>query len=316
MREDPHSDEEPFETRAKDVVAVVVSYNPGVEFEPLLVSLAEQCGAVVVVDNASAAEPIEMIRRTCRSVGARLIENERNLGIAAAQNQGIRRARELGAGFVLLSDDDSTPPRGMTGRLRQAFRTGAGRTRLAAVGPRVGQRSEQGADDLVYVDRGWGPKRATEDELEHPLLPVAFLIASGCMISMSALDRIGLMNEDFFIDHVDLEWGLRARRAGYELAVLSDCRMEHRLGDETVKVPGRAQVVHLHGPIRNYYLVRNTIALQRSGLMTWGWTLGYAVWLAKYAGFNMLVPADRGERVRRILKGFSDGLLGRSGPFR
>lgn len=298
-----------------EVAAVVVTYHPEPAGAALIAELARQCQWVVVVDNGSTQAKLAPIRAACQAAGAQLITNGANLGIAAAQNLGIAAARAAGARWVLLSDDDSAPSPGMVTALLAAFAAAQARPErpTAAIGPLVGEERE-GRDQLVYVSRRWGPRRATPAELEQPLLTVAFLIASGCLISMEALDRIGGMNEAMFIDHVDLEWGLRARREGYELVVDTRTRMAHSLGDEVVRLPGRSQPVHVHGPVRNYYLARNTIALVTSGLLPVAWRLGYLVWLGKYAAFNALLVNKRPQRAYALLQGVAHGLRGRLGP--
>ena len=220
--------------------AVVVTYEPG-PLGGLLEALAPQCDAVLVVDNGSAAPGLGRAREACAAHGARLIELGENLGIAAAQNRGIAAAREQGAQYVLLSDQDSIPSPTMVAQLLEAIEEDG---RIAAVGPLPAEERE-GADELVYVDRGWSPKRATKAELARPRLEVAFLIASGCLVRMRALEEIGPMREDLFIDHVDLEWGVRARRAGWRLVAVPAARLAHSLGDEVVRLPGRAQPIHV-----------------------------------------------------------------------
>lgn len=265
---------------------------------------------MIVVDNGSRADELRRLEEWCRATGADLVPLGRNVGIGAAQNLGIERAKAQGARFVLLSDDDSEPPADMVSTLLDGFRaaTRCGR-RVAAVGPLVGE-SKPGGDQLVYVSRRWGPRRATSEELSRPLLPVAFLIASGCLIDLRSLEHVGCMDPGLFIDHVDLEWGLRARRAGYELLVVTAARMSHSLGDETVHLAGRAQPVHVHQPVRNYYLVRNTILLIRSRTLGLPWSVGYVMWLAKYSAFNVLLADRRGERLRMVCRGAVDGLHG------
>ncbi|BDA63687.1 glycosyltransferase family 2 protein [Actinomyces capricornis] len=306
---------------ANAVAAVVITYHPDAAAPALIEELARQCQWVVVVDNGSTGAETEPIGRACERTGAQLVANGENLGIAAAQNIGIARARDLGARWVLLSDDDSEPRPGMVVSLLEAFAAGSHSSPsgtpkprpTAAVGPLVGEERE-GRDQLVYVPRRWGPRRATPQELDQPLLSVAFLVASGCLISMEALDRVGGMNEDLFIDHVDLEWGLRARREGYELYVATRTTMAHSLGDSVVRLPGRAQPIHVHAPVRNYYLARNTIALIGSGLLPMAWRVGYLVWMAKYAAFNALLAPPRRQRARALAQGIAHGLRGRLGP--
>lgn len=296
------------------VWAVVVTYRPGDEVDALLEALAQQCEGTVVVDNGSASESLERLRSLCDETASKLIDLGRNTGIATAQNVGIACARDHGAQFVLLSDDDSAPNPGMVDVLREGIEDERSRgRRVAAVGPLIRER-RPGGDVLAYVARRWGPRRATADELRSPALAVAFLLASGCLVDVEALDVIGGMNDALFIDHVDLEWGLRARRKGYELLVLTEALMDHSLGDATVMLPGREQPVHVHGPIRCYFLMRNTVALIRSGLMPPAWNAGYVIWMMKYAAFNTVIAPQRRRRWRTLARGTLDGMRGRSGP--
>ena len=90
-----------------------------------------------------------------------------------------------------------------------------------------------------------------------------------------------------------------------------------------VLLPGRSQPIHVHSPIRNYYLTRNTLWLSRqSGLAPTKWRARYVWWLAKYIGFNAVVPDVVGKSVDRtaalerwhmLAKGVRDGLRGRMG---
>ncbi|TRW43597.1 glycosyltransferase family 2 protein [Georgenia yuyongxinii] len=297
------------------VVAVVVTYRPDLALTvPLLRALADQCAHVVVVDNGSAQDARDGLAAVCAEVGAELLPLGHNAGIARAQNVGTDRARELGADLVLFSDQDSLPAPDMVSRLRDGWARAASRgVRVGAVGP-VSSDTRSTTEQMVYVARRWGPRRARPEEAHDGLVEAAFLIASGCLIDVAALDEVGGMNEAWFIDHVDLEWGLRARRAGLRLYAVPDAHLDHELGDRLTKLPGRAQEVHVHSPVRTYYLARNTVLLIRSGLMTPAWRLGYAVWLAKYVAFNALLAAPRRRRIALMARGLRDGVTGRTGP--
>lgn len=291
------------------IVAVVVTYGPDEGTARLLRALAPQVERIVVVDNGSSDAALAAIDRAIEEAGAQLIALDENTGIAHAQNVGILRAKALGATHVLLSDQDSLPAPDMVARLRDRLEAAPG---AGAVGPYIAE-NKPGGDELVYVDRRWGPRRASADELARPTVDAAFLLASGCLIPMAVLGEVGPMNAKYFIDHVDLEWCLRARKAGYRVVVDTGARLDHSLGDKTVNLPGRAQPVHLHGPIRCYYLARNTIFMMRSGLLPWAWRVGYAVWLAKFVAFHSLLADRRRVRIRELAAGIRDGLLGRGG---
>ena len=294
------------------VVAVAVTYHPDVaDFSRLLGALRPQVAAVVVVDNGSpdTAELAALLGDDDVFVplGA-------NRGIAAAQNAGIEHALRLGATHVLLSDDDSLPAQDMVARLVAAIRSPEPPARVAAVGP-VTIDPRTGTAPLVFTDQRTGPRRI-------PVLPttdgaqvdVAFLIASGCLIDVAALREVGSMNADLFIDHVDLEWGVRARRAGWSLRVAVGAELTHSLGDGTRPVPWRSRAVHIQAPVRNYYMVRNTVWLIRGRLLPAAWRRGYFWWITRYVGYYVLAVRPRWQRTRLMAAGLVDGLRGRLGP--
>lgn len=297
------------------VAAIVVTFRPDIEpARALIRALGPQVSHLVVVDNGSPEEAVAVLRREVASIaGADLIALNANQGIATAQNIGIAWARGRGAGLVLLSDQDSIPAPDMVTRLMAGLEQASRRsTPVAAVGPVTVDGRTDGAT-LLFEARRWGPRRAPVPDSDGSLVPVAFLIASGCLITMDALDDVGPMNDAWFIDHIDLEWGLRASRAGYALYGVSGAHLGHHLGDRTITLPGRARAVHIHSPARNYYMARNTLLLMRSGLLPRPWWWGYLFWILKYAAFYTAVVRPRGDRLRLLVRGVVDGLAGRTG---
>ncbi len=330
----------------ESVIAVVVTFNPDlVKLELLLQNILSQVDKICIVDNDSKNH--SSLIKKCSIFANQLFTLEDNLGIAAAQNIGIRWALGQGASFILLLDQDSIPPTEMVATLRQIL---AENPKYAAVGPiPVDERATKNSFDLqiagsplVYSFTIWGPKRRCIPQ-PGELQKVPFLLSSGTLVSVPALAQIGLMDEFLFIDHVDLVWGLRANQAGYSVVVTGDVQMSHELGEAIVGLPGILssifrREIHLHSPERNYYLTRNTIFLLSSPWLSLTWKIGYLVWLCKYMSFYILaVPgepnlkeigsnvsdldrnhsfAGRTARTRAIAQAILDGLSGQSGKYK
>lgn len=293
-------------------MAVVVTYHPdsGKLFE-LLSALAPQVTSIVIVDNGSDARVLDSVLGTCLNE-VELIFLERNLGIAAAQNIGISRAKEMQAEYVLLSDQDSVPDHLMVHELlKAAEKISVEQGQPACFGPRYLDSRQKNPPPFLRI-RGFKLERcicATEDSI----VPVDYLIASGCLIPMSVLERVGGMREDFFIDYVDIEWGLRARRLGYQSYGVCAAKMAHTLGDEPVNFFGKN--IPLHSPLRHYYHFRNAVALYKEGWVPGNWKMvdGWRLCL-KYVFYSLFVKS-RVEQWRMMTIGVWHGLRGRAGKF-
>jgi rhamnosyltransferase len=110
-------------------------------------------------------------------------------------------------------DDDSLPAPDMVPRLLAAL---AAHPQAAAVGAcHVDPRRETGRTPFSVV--AGGRLRWLECSDLRQVWEVDHVIASGCLIPATALQAVGWMREDFFIDWVDTEWCLRARDRGYRI---------------------------------------------------------------------------------------------------
>lgn len=297
---------------ASTVAAVIVTYQPEEHaIAALLDALLDQVDSTILIDNGSGANEVSWLRELSHSKLSAIFL-EQNLGLAAAQNLGIDQARSLGAEFVLFSDQDSLPAPDMVQRLLSVARARlAEGCRLAAVGPRYFDAHQQSLRPFVRV-RGLQVQRLDCQHADQ-IIEVDHLISSGSLIPMSALDAIGEMREELFIDYVDTEWSLRAWRMGFRSFGVCNASMRHGLGDRPYRLFGR--YVPIHSPARHYYLFRNTIWLYRQGWIPWTWKLATARRVVLVFLFFAILSNERLSHVRMMLRGLKDGFLGRMGRY-
>ena len=223
-------------------------------------------------------------------------------------------ARERGAEFVLLLDDDSVPTPGMVEELIAACR---GRSReegalpVAAVGPRV--QDSRDPQDYPFIRLGWTHNQHVRcGETPGEVIACDFLISSGSLVPMEAFATVGEFDEGLFIDSVDLEWCCRARNRGFVLYGVCSARLDHRLGDRRQAVLNVLELV-VHSPERVYYMTRNRFLLYRRSYMPLKWKLkDFLRWMAKFSATLLLIP-PRIEYARMTLRAVRDALAGRSG---
>jgi rhamnosyltransferase len=294
--------------------AVIVTYFPqAAQLRALFDAVCPQVDYVVLVDNTPDAQTGARLGRFA-SERCDVIVNGDNLGLAAAQNLGIERARERGCDHVLLLDQDSLPAPQMVCRLRLALRRlQANGMRIAAVGPRWHDRHS--GHDAPFVRVGVGRLRKLRcTEGAHEPIECDTLVASGCLIPLASLDAIGPMDDRLFIDQVDVEWGLRAQARGYRLYGVCDAVLMHGIGEAAVRVWfARGRRVPVHSPVRDYYLVRNAITVFFRRPAPWRWRVLQAIRLPVLVLVLIVQMPPRAVRLRMILRGFVDAVRGRLG---
>jgi rhamnosyltransferase len=292
------------------ILAVVVTYQPDIDLiAKVLHAVAPQVDRIAIVDNGS--ENVEELL-TLVGGGVDLRRNVENLGIAAAQNQGVDLARSGGFSHVLLLDQDTIlGPAVVADLSRQLEALRVSGQQVAAIGPAYHEINSQ-RHTRAYRASGLRIQRIPLDEQRDPVA-TDFIIASGSLIPIEVLDKVGGFDDAFFIDLVDTEWCLRAQSAGYTSFISPKASVDHRLGAGTLHVGPRQ--IALHVPIRNYYWVRNAIWLARRRYTPPAWRLYFISRSLAFLAIYPIVAAQRGARLRLICQGIRDGLLGRLGPY-
>jgi rhamnosyltransferase len=294
----------------KIVFAVVVTFRP--EIKPLvrlLDLIAEQVQLVIVVDNGSDISLAQAITVNDRK-GLSFLPLGENYGIAEAQNRGILQARQQGATHVILFDQDSAPSSHMVRDLMAcAEDLESGGAKIASVGPCYRDERQNNPPPFIRIENLRVHRCRTPEN--GNAVRVDYLIASGCLISMAALDKVGLMDSRLFIDYVDIEWGLRARQYGFTNIGCFGAMMEHSLGDEPIRFLGVAYPAR--SPLRHYYMFRNAIHLYKMRHVPAQWKFVDAYRLLFKFVFYGLFARPRLEHCKMMGLGLWHGLIGKAG---
>lgn len=291
------------------IVAVIVSYKPDATLDRVLDAALEQAGQVVLVDNGSGAEVQDRLAARARDdQRLTLIANSGNVGLAAAQNQGLAAALAAGADWILLLDDDSVPGDGMVAAMLAAWQPLADRRRVALLTPRLTDPEGTLRPRLLTA-------RGRFDLARTPLVPGSvvrdgvFAIASGSLIRARVLEVAGRMDARFFIDYVDVEFSLRLRRAGFEIVGVGDAVLQHRLGEvHTSRLLGREKTLSTHDAWRRRLIHRNRVRVwRRHGSVCLGW-LAFDVTAALYDVWKAIAwEHDKAAKLAAIVKGQLEG---------
>ena len=310
-------------TPAVDVV--IVSWNVRDELLACLDSLWASTGVglrVTVVDNNSRDGSADAV--AAAFPGAVLLRNPTNEGFARAVNRGLRRGT---APSVLLLNPDTRLPAAAIARLCHHLDRLPGH---AAVAPRlVGEDGTPQHSVYPYPSLGLSLLLATGAQRLLPSSRRAALLLEGdwrsdadrdvpwavgaCLLARrSVLERVGPLDEGFFVYAEDLEWCHRATRAGHPVRFVPDVTVVHL---------GNRSGAQRYGDDRTAAWLRNTIRFGRRNRGR-AWTAAYVVvngaaTVSRYAvasaRMRVRPSAEAADRLR-LWRGHARFYLGRSRP--
>jgi rhamnosyltransferase len=286
--------------------AVVVTYYPEEAELRRLVNTLRECSArVILVDNTPQG-PSPVV--TALAGDIELIDMHGNAGIAAAQNAGIRAALAQGAEVLAFFDQDSMPDQKLLPSLVAAL--GLPPRGIAAP---VCIDVRTGAEYPPYRFNRWGWARPTPAAGLSMPLEVDLVISSGSVAAVEVFSRVGLMDEDFFIDYVDLEWCIRCRKVGISIRVLPSVTMPHAIGIQVIETGPLTTFVH--NPMRCYYRLRNALLLIRLRHVPRLYVLHEVTAALLHHLLQWRQSPDPGQHARFGWRGLVDGLRGVRGKF-
>jgi rhamnosyltransferase len=230
--------------------AIIVAYYPKSDHLSRNCAVLSRSANVIIVDNTPNGTEVE-----CPDC-FKWISNRDNLGIATAQNIGIRCALTFGAERVAFFDQDSEISEDLLPVLLESLI----RNKCKMVVP-VCEDSRTKVESPSYKLNkiGWPYPIFS---LKSPIIvKVDLAISSGSLITVGVFKEVGLMDDALFIDYVDFEWCMRLRHHGISIFVEPAAVMTQTIGDYYIEVLKWRTV--LHSAQRSYYRVRNAFLLFR-----------------------------------------------------
>jgi GT2 family glycosyltransferase len=222
--------------RPPTVSVIIVNWNTRELLRACLDSLPWDSERVrieaIVVDNASEDGSATMVAEQFPQ--ARVLRNRENVGFVRANNQGLRAA--TGEFLFMLNSDTEVRP----GAIERLVEVLAADERIGAVGPRLlnpDGTPQSNAAPFPSVIHRFLPARY-ESRYQHDLerrvqespdhvAPVAWLAGAALMTRRDVLERVGPLDERYFMWYDDIDWCQKLRAAGYERVFVADAVVAH-----------------------------------------------------------------------------------------
>lgn len=242
-----------------DVSTIIVNWNTKDILRNCLDSIYTQAAnsvefEVIVVDNASNDDSVQMVEKEFPQV--LLIQNPENRGFAAANNQGARVSKGR---YVLLLNPDTIV---LDNAIAKVVSFADMRKDIAVVGCRV-----------LNIDHTLQPTCFMYPSILNMLLSSCYLyklfpksrffgrermswwdrsdvrevdVVTGCflLVRREAMDRVGLLDERFFIYGEETDWCYRFKKAGYKVVYMPFAEIIHLGGESTKQVATRMMLLN------------------------------------------------------------------------
>ena len=240
------------------VTIIVLQYNNSQDTIRCLNSVKEldyPDYTTTVVDNASDVKDFNNIRffvESLQNTRFDLISSDKNLGYAGGNNLGVKQALENSADYIFILNPDTTVEQNALTELIEAVKSNP---KIGIIGLAIdegnhtiyGGKIEWLKPELTHINKIHGNFYTTVLKL-----PRENYIPGACMlIKRDVVKKIGLLDERYLLYFEDADYCVRARNAGYELAITPEIIAKHSVSASTSNL-GSALLLRYH--FRNAHL--------------------------------------------------------------
>lgn len=258
--------------------SIIVTYNPISSDLHTLLKSHPAWVKIIIVDNSTEVESRMEVRQFANTYNAKLLGENGNIGIGAAQNLGVAWAISEKYDFVFFFDDDSAPQDDFFVTMVKASK----RANLY--------------DFTCGLQYSQNVKSAERLAKRH------LLMSSGTLCSLKIFDEIGGFDARLFMNYVDYEFGWRAKRyTCSKIRISEESVFRHKLGEGDViglKIPScDAQFFHW----------RNTIYLMKFKHVPLLWKISRVIKLPIKTILLLFLSKNVFRRLHKILHGIACG---------
>ncbi len=224
---------------------------------------------IIVVDNGSNDGSVEAIRSVYPDIT--LIDTGANLGFTGGNNIGIQYALDHGADYIMLLNNDTIVAPDMIDVMVEVMEADPA---IGVSGPMIYYYD---VPDMIWSGGGsidW--KHGTtsmqgineEDKAQFGMSPRQVDFVTGCCIlaKRAVWEKVGVLDDKFFMYYEETEWCVRAGRAGHKIVHIPAAMMWHK-----ISITARDSSPRVY-----YYMTRNRLLFLRNthaGVGTWAYIL-------------------------------------------
>ena len=251
---------------------------------------------IILVDNHSHNDDADELKRSFGDF-IDVVENSQNFGFAKGNNIGIKKALPENANFVLLLNNDTVVKPDFLDKLVETSQ----KDNSDINAPKIlihGTNEISSTGGTVK----WFSKFIIQHDTKPELVKAEQNFLTGCclLIRKEVFEHIGFFDEAYFLYYEDVDLCLRARKAGYTMAVNPESVIWHKI----------SQSVKPESETYHYFTSRNKLLFTRKNgpLLAFLYQYIRALFSVLYIDIRLLGEKDptQSMRLRAVRNGIMD----------
>jgi hypothetical protein len=190
---------------------------------------------IVVADNGSTDGSQAFVHRF---KNVELIENKKNMGFAAGNNAGIKYALDEGAKYIVLLNNDTLVDKDW---ISVAVKCAEKDEKIGMLGFNL-----FGAEKPADINDFY---KAIKKKTKSFKYSEDYVCGCAMFVTRFLIEKIGIMDPIYFIYDEEIDWGKRAKRAGFKIAYV-DVPIYHNLASTTKKIFLKTSFLQIRNTIR------------------------------------------------------------------
>lgn len=292
-----------------NVISIIVIYKPNlINLKKIAYKHSLNFKSTLLINNSPS---YDLSNLNFESI--KIINNKKNLGLAKALNIGILCAKKSNFKYVALFDQDTLLPSNFSKKMIlfiNNYNSNNHKDNILLFCPNFYNLLTDRYNTIKIV------KLLRIKSYYHDSNKISFptySITSGSITPIINFNKIGLFDENLFIDLIDTEWCLRAQYYGYKIVQNNRLVIKHNLGQSYIKLFSRK--IQIHSPLRLYYFFRNSFYLYYLPHISINWIISDIIRNLFRFIFYMLFVKKRGIYFKYIIKGYYHGLIRKMDKF-
>lgn len=307
---------------------ITINYNGSESTIKLLNSLNSQTDrdfSTIVTDNASEEVDFnnleqEINRGILLDRMPLLIRNKENLGFSGGNNVGIKKALEMGTEWVVLLNNDTWAETGFAVSIKAIFGQKQGIWGLPMdEGGKIAfaGKIEWLKPTLRHIYAEGNPKSEIlnpkqSSKIQNSKFKIldsrAYVIGGAMAIHRDVFEKIGFLDENYFLYFEDVDYSVRARKNNISIEIL-DKPLIHHTPSSTTKKLGKPMLLRYHYRNALYFNLKNGSWYIKLLVWPWSW------WIILKQILKIMMHHNREESVA-ILKGVFDFYFNKLGKIK